>query len=433
MRVLWLCNIILPVVANSLGKEASNKEGWLAGLSGELIKHQEDNHIELGVCFPVGMDAEPVKGRLSGLSYYGFREDTVNPETYDAALEAEIKEILDDFKPDLVHVFGTEYPHTLAMTRCIQDRKQVVIGVQGICSQIAKSYMANLPKHIQNRFLFRDFIKQDNIRQQQKKFELRGKNEIQSIQNVSFVIGRTDWDKEMVSQMNPHAQYFILNETLRPAFYEKQWSMDDCEKYAIFFSQANYPLKGFHYLLEAMPDILKAFPDTKIYVAGDVITRHDSLYDKIKISSYGKYCLSLMKKNGLTDQIIFLGKLDSEEMCRQYQQCHLFLSASALENSPNSVGEAMLLGMPVVSSREGGVSSLLRNGIEGILYPCQDTGKLAEAVKRIFENDDLAKQYGMAARERALLTHDPETNYQRLLEIYEQLGREKQNEGNLCI
>ena len=425
MRVLWLCNIMLPAVAKALGKEVHNKEGWLTGLSEKLLEHKDENGIELGICFPVGKDANAMKGKLDGFSYYGFREDVVNPEIYDLSLEKELKNILEDFQPQVVHVFGTEYPHTLALTRCAEDKIKVVIGVQGICSQIAISYMANLPKGIQNRFLFRDFLKQDNIKQQQKKFELRGKNEIIAIQNVTNVIGRTDWDQEIISQMNPQARYFVLNETLRPIFYKKQWNLNKCERNSIFFSQANYPLKGFHYLLEAMPDIINAFPETKVYVAGDVITRYHSIYEKIKIGSYGKYCLSLIKKYGLADRIHFVGKLDDEAMCDQYLHCHLFLSASALENSPNSVGESMLLGMPVISSFVGGVPSMLQNGKEGILYPCEDTSKLADAVKLIFQNDDLAMQYGKEARKRALITHDPEANYERLLEIYTQLGRDK--------
>ncbi len=424
MRVLWLCNIMLPIVAKALGKETSNKEGWLDGLSVQLLKNGAENRIELGVCFPVPMDAEPMKGKAAGLTYYGFMENTVKPEVYDATLETVLKEILDDFQPEIVHIFGTEYPHTLAMTKSAGDKTKVVIGVQGICSRIAKSYMANLPEYVQKRFLFRDFVKQDNISQQQKKFELRGRNEISAIQNVSYVIGRTDWDREMISRMNPRAEYFVLNETMRPVFYEKHWSMEQCERNTIFFSQANYPLKGFHYLLEALPEILQVFPDTRVYVAGDVITGHNSLYDRIKLSSYGKYCLSLMKKNDLSDKVIFLGKLSGEEMCEQYMKCHLFVSASELENSPNSVGEAMLLGMPVVSSKVGGVPSLIQDGKEGILYPSHDTKKLAEAVKSIFENDELAKQYGTAAKERAAKTHNPEDNYQKLLAIYEQLGRE---------
>lgn len=53
MRVLWLCNICLPVIAEKLGIPSSSKEGWLTGLSGALVTCGESNKIELAVCFPL--------------------------------------------------------------------------------------------------------------------------------------------------------------------------------------------------------------------------------------------------------------------------------------------------------------------------------------------------------------------------------------------
>lgn len=421
MRVLWLCNIMLPSVAAALGRNASNKEGWLTGLSGQLLCHGKENGIELGVCFPVEKDSEPVKGKVGEMSYFGFPEDTVHPERYDADLEKHLSAILKEFTPDLVHIFGTEYPHTLAMTRCMENKEKILIGLQGICSQCAESYMADLPKSVQNRFLLRDFLRQDNIAQQKKKFVMRGSMETEALKSVLHVTGRTAWDRELTAKINPNAEYHFLNETLRPSFYGPVWNKDACKKHSIFLSQGNYPLKGLHYLLQAMPEILRQFPDTKAYVAGDKITAFGTLKEKIKIGSYGKYCLDLIKTNGLEEKIIFLGRLDEKQMCEQYLKSNLFLSPSSLENSPNSVGEAMLLGMPVVSSDVGGVASMLKNKTEGILYPHSDVQKLAEAVCTMFSKEEQALQCGLQAREHALKTHDPETNYHRLLTIYREI------------
>lgn len=140
--------------------------------------------------------------------------------------------------------------------------------------------------------------------------------------------------------------------------------------------------------------------------------------EKIKIGSYGKHCLDLIKRLGLSEKIVFLGRQNSEQMCERYLKSHLFLSPSAIENSPNSVGEAMLLGMPVVSSRVGGVANMLTSGEEGLLYPYRDTDKLAESVCAIFADDAQAVRFGEQARAHALITHDGEKNYRRLLEIY---------------
>lgn len=426
MKVLWLCNTMLPRIAEALGEKAGNKEGWLTGLSEQLLAHADDNHINLGVCFPVNKNDGDVRGETGGLSYFGFWEDTANPEHYDEGLEARLAKILEEFAPDIVHVFGTEYPHTLAMTRCIKEKGRLLIGIQGICSRIAEAYMADLPEKVQKRYLLRDFLKRDNIIRQQQKFAKRGQHEMEALQNALHITGRTKWDREFVEEINPKAVYHFMNETLRPEFYGPAWDMADCEKYSIFVSQGNYPLKGLHYLLCAMPEILTAYPQAKVYVAGDVITRYNTLKEKLKIGSYGKYCLDLIKKNNLIEKVIFLGKLDSGEMCRQYLKSHVFLSPHALENSPNSVGEAMLLGMPVVSSDAGGVSSMITDKEEGLLYPCHDTKKLAEAVCAMFGDDGVAVEYGRRAKERAHITHAPRANYERLLEIYNEMTEDLQ-------
>lgn len=422
MRVLWLCNIMLPSIAKALGAAASNKEGWLTGMAGQLIRHKEENRIELGICFPVGKGGTPVQGRTGDVQYFGFAEDTGKPERYDRELEGQLAAVLAAYKPDVVHIFGTEFPHTLAMTRCIKDKGRILIGVQGICSKIADFYTADLPEEIVGRFLIRDILRWDNIALQQKKFVRRGRMETEALCSAGHVAGRTAWDRQALAALAPAAEYHLMNETLRPEFYGPKWQLSACERYSVFLSQGNYPVKGLHYLLCALPDILKKFPGTKVYVAGDEITRYGTLKEKIRIGSYGKYCLELIEERRLEEHVVFLGKLDSREMCERYLKCHLYLSPSSIENSSNSVGEAMLLGMPLVSSAVGGIPSMLDHEKEGLLYACKDRAALADAVCRMFADDAFAVSCGRNAAVRAAATHDPEANYKRLVEIYQEIA-----------
>ena len=424
MRVLWVCNIVLPRIAEKLGMPKSNKEGWLSGIS-EAMLSEKENRVTLGVCFPVEQEKDGICGEADGLSYYGFYEDTVHPEIYDEGLEGRLAKILEDFQPDVVHVFGTEFPHTLAMAKVFGKKDKLLISVQGICSEIAKNYTVGIPTAVCKKKTFRDWLKKDNILKQQEKFVMRGENEKSALSLTGNVAGRTAWDKKILERRAKDAKYFKWNETLRSNFYGKEWSLKKCEKHSIFVSQGNYTIKGLHFALQAMPEILKKFPDAKMYVAGDKITAYSSLKDKIKIGTYGQYLLKLISENGLQEKIVFLGKQDAEEMCGRFLKSHVFLSASLIENSANSVGEAMLMGVPVVSSEVGGVSSLFEGEKEGLFYPVEDRSKLAQQIIRIFENDDLAEGLSAAAKQRAAVTHHPETNYERLLEIYHEI--------NVCV
>ena len=198
--------------------------------------------------------------------------------------------------PDLVHIFGTEFEHSLAMINVCNDLGiETVISIQGLVSVIGKHYMSNLPFGVQKRFTFRDFVKQDNIQQQQKKFIEKGSLEIEAIKRTRHIIGRTTWDKACTSHINNDATYHFCNETLREEFYNHKWKLDQCERFSIFTSQATYPIKGIHFVLEAMPLILKRFPQTKLYIAGHDITKVDTIKQKIKLSSYGKHIRDLIK------------------------------------------------------------------------------------------------------------------------------------------
>ena len=427
MRVLWLCNIMLQVIADSLGLPASNKEGWLSGLAKWICKEPSaelEERITLGVCFPA---QKSLQGEAAGISYYGFVEDTIHPERYDKALEERLKYITEDFKPDIVHCFGTEYPHTLAMTRAFSKPQRTLIGIQGLCFVYADAYMADLPQRICRRTLLRDFLKRDNLIMQQKKYRMRGEYEKEALRGACHVTGRTDWDRYFTKLINPAASYHFMNETLRAPFYGPRWLGEACEPYSIFVSQGNYPIKGLHYLLQALPEVLLKYKEAHVYVAGDKITAYTTLKEKLKISNYGKYLLELLHQNQLEDKVTFLGRLNTEEMLERYLKSQVFLSPSAIENSPNSVGEAMLLGMPVISSDVGGVHNMLKNEEEGLLYKADDIHALAECICRVFSTQGYpeAVKMGEHARAHALETHDGEKNSRRLLEIYHEI--------NLCI
>ena len=180
-------------------------------------------------------------------------------------------------------------------------------------------------------------------------------------------------------------------------------------------------------MLEAMPEILKQYPDAHIYVAGDEITRFGTIKEKIKISGYGAYLRRLIGSNRLSEHVTFLGRLNAEQMLTQYLESNVFVSPSSIENSPNSVGEAMLLGMPVISSDVGGVRDMLTDGREGWLYDNADVDRLAQLVCHVFaqENESEVLSAAAAAAVHAGRTHDPDANYSRLMEIYHEI--------NVCV
>ena len=69
MKVLWLCNIILPKISKHLNKSVINQGGWLVGLSDGLLEKRD---IELIVCFPIFDEIQLIKGKVENMYYYGI-------------------------------------------------------------------------------------------------------------------------------------------------------------------------------------------------------------------------------------------------------------------------------------------------------------------------------------------------------------------------
>lgn len=450
MKVLWLCNIMMPMIAEKLDMEASNKEGWISGLAEVVLKKRYENGIELAVAFPApekmfpeGQDICKRVITVQGgkMTCYGFREDITRPEIYDEGLEERMKKIIASCQPDIVHCFGTEYPHTLAMCRVFPKKSRLLISIQGLCAVYANAYFANLPEKVVNSRTLRDYLKKDSIPEQQQKFVLRGKMEMEAVELAENVAGRTEWDRYYTREWNPEASYYNMNETLRKEFYEGSWSKENCIPHSVFLSQGDYPIKGLHYMLKALPAIIARYPDARVYVAGNSVVKYKTLKQKLKISGYGRYLRKLMRRGKLNDRVIFLGRLNAAQMKEQYLKCHLFVCCSSIENSPNSLGEAMLLGTPCVSADVGGIPSIFTGGEDGILYegfksPFNKfdnvrnlkqsneeqleaiSKRLANAVIEIWKNEEKTEQYCRNARIHAKKNHSRERNYAKMTEIY---------------
>lgn len=451
MKVLWICNLILPEVAQNLGLGTIPKEGWVKSMFDAMLKDASCD-ADISIAFPVGNDMlkgdDILRGFISGsvrlaefggkeLRYYGFYEDTAHESVYDKVLEQEFAGIYKMEQPDLVHSFGTEFPHTLAAAKVWDNPMTFMIGIQGICEIYATRYTAQLPEDIINKRTFRDLLKKDGINDGHNKFVKRGENEIAAVKLAGNIFGRTDFDREFAMRHNPDAKYFHGGENLRTPFYSGEWSAENAERGRLFVSQADYPIKGFHYLLIAVGELLKSgrCPENlSVYVAGHTIMGYDTLKEKIKISGYGKYLRSLMDKYNLWDRVHILGRLSAEQMKEQYQKCDTFVCCSSCENSPNSLGEAMMLGVPVVTAGVGGISSMFTAGVDGFLYRNEPEDSLEDVTKALADalverwNCDKLDELRANAHAHAMKNHNREANAAEMLEHYRTIY-----ENNLCV
>lgn len=420
MKILWIVNIVFPEALSLITNKNDGLKstgGWMLGAANALLKHPG---VDLCVVSVSSLVSKIERLRGSNLCYYlipyGKGNTHINND-----YKRYFRTIYDEYKPDVVHIHGSEYSHGLAyIEEC--GNQNVVLSIQGMTSVYARYQLSGISiKDFVKSITLRDILSWNTLYHDKLDCQRQGTYEIEIIKKIKNVIGRTSWDQAHVWAINPNANYFFCNETLRDCFYHGSWSYDNCEKYSIFCSSAQDPVKGFHQLLRALPIIKTHYPQTKVYVTGLDVTRKHDKYGSLKIKGYGSLIKRIIKENKFEDSIVFMGQLDAEGMKKQYLKANVFVCPSSIENSPNSLGEAQILGTPCVASYVGGVMDMMRGNEENV-YRFEEVEMLASIICKVFEaKGNQKEEMKILAQNR----HSPIINSERLLEIYSTIIKNK--------
>ena len=273
--------------------------------------------------------------------------------------------------------------------------------LQGILSNYYKDAYAGMEmKDVIRTYSLRDVVRHSGIIWDRKKEIKRSGYEKEMLKGIQYIGGRTTWDKVSSLAVNPEAKYIYAPELIRPEFYQStRWNVNNIERHRIFMHQGFKPIKGLHIVLDAMKVLKKKYPDVELYMSGRNVMKNSTIKEKLLQPGYVKYLFEKIQANDLQDCIHFTGILDAEQIVSELKKSNVMVLPSAIENSPNSLCEAQLVGIPCVASFVGGVPEMLRDGKDGYLYTFNEPLMLAEYISRIFDSDSLAEQFSMSSYE----------------------------------
>ena len=160
-----------------------------------------------------------------------------------------------------------------------------------------------------------------------------------------------------------------------------------------------YPTKGLEYLIEAARDIDD--PHTIVCVIGDGSER-----PKLE---------QLIKERGLEKKVFLVGRL--EHAAQYLSAFDIFVLPSVKEGFPWSVLEAMSAKIPVVATAVGAVPEIIETGVSGFIVKSRDPDQLSEAVNHILGNELRAREVGIRAHQRVLLSFTLEKMVGQIVEI----------------
>ncbi len=410
MKLLWFTNTYVPNPSKSDLQDLRGSGGWMLSLLRHLQRNG-DYRIAVATARPV---RRLVRYTVDNIDCFiiPVKRESRAPNRRRALNYC--RNIVEKWKPDLIHIHGTERFYGLLTAREI-IRTPTVISIQGMLGPYSEWRHYFGSRTILDVIKMHRWVEPLLLRGQfwnYWRFKRAAKIENEIIRGNVCFLGRTSWDRSHVLSLNQNAIYHHVGEVLREPFWHKRWDMDHCQRGRIIFTNAGHPRKGAEILLEAVNLLKSEYPDIEVRIAGQISRR----------SGFGRY---LRKKIRTMDlRVVELGALNAEEMTEELVKSHVFVSPSFIDNSPNAVGEAQLIGMPVISSYTGGTPSMIEEGRTGLFFPNSDAPVLAARLREIFENDDLARKLGERAHEAARERHDPRTVMKQLIYAYEDvLGR----------
>jgi len=416
MRVLWFTNVPFPDAGPEFGGSETGSGGWMWGLAAALREHTE---VTIGVATAC-QDGENLQIEKNGIWHYRI---AVSSKHFDRVTQLSIdddfihrcQEVVSLFKPDLIHIHGTEQTYGL-LTAGGHLKLPVVVSLQGILSGIVPHYFGTMGiRELLKCHGLVNLVFQRGIIFDWMKCKKRCAVESRIINGNQHFIGRTLWDRAHLRRINPKAKYHHCGEVLRPVFYgvRKQGINNDTP--TILATWGASPIRGTEIVLKALALVRRTVPTVQLRLVRGQFKRSRWL------RGYWTYLDRLIKRLDLSDNVKLLTSLNAEGYAKELEQSNVFVLASLIENSSNSLCEAMVLGTPSVVSYVGGISSLITSEQTGLCFPPGEHAVMAEQLIRLLGDDALAHRISINAREVGRMRHDPKTIAHRTIEIYEEI------------
>ncbi|WP_405327050.1 glycosyltransferase family 4 protein [Fibrobacter sp.] len=417
MKILWFANTPCEAEEKLTGKPVTGG-GWLYALSQEMKKNPQ---VELHIAFYWGVPMEPFlysgiyyhpvlrSGNGSKIGRYIYRLRSQFSDCYDAVEIPRLLDVVSSTNPDVIHIHGSEENFGLIAEHI--DSRKICMSVQGILGPYKNKYFSGIPKEVveKNSPFIKRLLLDDSIASF-RRFCRKTSREKRIYRKIDNIIGRTKWDEMCSLALNPERKYYTCNEILRSDFFKKEWAPTSNEKFKIVSTISFGLWKGVEVIFQAAKILEEAGFNFEWNVIGITANDEKALYSE-KMTSFNRDSLNVK----------FLGRMDSSRLIEQMMSSNLFVQVSRIENSPNTLCEAMLLGMPIIASYVGGTASMMKEGIEGNMYQEGEPYVLAGLIMDCEKNYAKYVEMGKNARAHALKRHNPQNVAQELKRIYESI------------
>ena len=326
-----------------------------------------------------------------------------------------MKEAIEDFKPDIVHLNNFQRQLSASIVKACNDKNVPIVftshDMQAICP--ASSMLCNgkiCEECIEKGYIScinKNCIKNSKLKSILAVIEAKYYRRKNIYAKIDYIISPSEFIKRQL--IKGKIKYKRM-ETLHNFVLDNGRKENLSNKgYAFYFGRLSIE-KGILDVLHAIKNIENA----KLIIAGDGP-------EKEKI-------IEFIQKNNLEEKVKLVGYLNQDEI-RKYIQESKFVVVPSIwyENCPYSILETMEIGKPIIGSNIGGIPELIENGKNGYLYKFGNIEELSEKMNILFSDDILAKKQTRMSRELYEQKYNEKYYYEEIMKIYENLIKERKN------
>lgn len=281
---------------------------------------------------------------------------------------------LNELQPDLVHCWGSERPFGIVFNHV---KVPTILSMQGMLT--AYKAINALPPGFQ--------------------WKIIAAFEPHFIKSADVVTAESQWGIDMVKEIDPNAKTYQVEYGVNLGFYEIPYAPDCDEPYALFVGSLD-KRKGLDLLMDAMATIRDC--GWRLKIAGD-----GPLKD--------------MVINARLPNVEFLGLLKWDAIQAQLAGARCLVLPTKADTSPNVVKEARVIGLPVVTTRHGGQSCYVLDGVNGLIVDPLNSDGLAKCLSCVMEDPAYAKKLGAANHEKDRAYFLPVNTAKGFVQIYNDL------------
>lgn len=382
VRVAVLADSPLLQLKSGTGGRDSGQSTWLSQIADNFAERTE--FAFYWVSFDRSL-TQPHREIYKGISYLFYPKIPWQLDELMALLPSRLLlgQAITSIRPDVIHAWGSERTYASVIR---SKNIPSIFSLQGLLKRYRE--VGGLPQSA-------------TFRTTHPSWHLAEARERRYVNSADIVTAESAWAISLLRKYYSPHDTRMVEYGVHPSFYSVPWRPEEDKPYFVFVGSLS-EIKGIPALLEAVRKCRTS--GWRLYLVGEGPLKNWAKEQKL-------------------EQIECLGVLGWAALQSRLSKAWALIHPTKADSSPNSVKEARVIGLPVITTKEGGQSGYVHHGENGIIVPASDPASLASAIDLLAGNFEMVKRMGQIHHAKDRDYFRPEKTASAFCNLYLELAR----------